>query len=404
MNATPADCSGSAGPLDGGHSSSLDTPETVPEDEDPQAVLDALGAEAALEAGVTDAREYGRLGRPFDRRSPFYMGLLGALGVAVAAALSWLVIAAGHMLILLGLAFFVAVGLDPAVTWLARRAMPRWAAVIVVLVVVLGVVAAVLALAIPVLITQTTQLAAALPRDLRSLGNPRSPLGGLNHRYHVISRLQGALTSRSSTVASGVVTVGTAIIGALSSMVIVLVLALYLLADMPRVKRALYQLAPRTRRARMVLLTDEVLSRVGGYVLGNVLISLISGLGTWAWAELFGIPYGLLLGMLVALLDLVPIVGSSIGGLIVALVALSVSVPIAIATATFYVVYRLLEDYVLTPRIMGRTVEVPGLVTVVAVLIGGTLLGVIGALVAIPVAAAIKLLGQEVAAPRLERL
>jgi predicted PurR-regulated permease PerM len=200
-----------------------------------------------------------------------------------------------------------------------------------------------------------------------------------------------------------VVGVGKVVLDLLASVVVVVIVTVYLLADLPRVRRGLYLLAPRSRRARMVLLTDEILDRVGGYVLGNLLTSFIAGFGTWLWALALGIPYALLLGLLVALFDLIPVVGSTIGGIIVALVALTVSLPAAIATGVFYLVYRFLEDYLLTPRVMARTVDVPGLVTVVATIIGAALLGIIGALVAIPIAAAIKLLVQQVAAPHLER-
>jgi len=134
-----------------------------------------------------------------------------------------------------------------------------------------------------------------------------------------------------------------------------------------------------------------------------VLTSLIAGLGTYVWMLIFGIPYPALLGLLVALLDLVPVVGSTIGGVVVTLVALTVSVPVAVATLIFYVVYRLAEDYLLVPRIIGRTVQVPAALTLVAVLIGATLLGLIGALVAIPAAAAIRLLLQEVTFRRMDR-
>jgi predicted PurR-regulated permease PerM len=131
--------------------------------------------------------------------------------------------------------------------------------------------------------------------------------------------------------------------------------------------------------------------------------SVIAGAGTYAWMLIFGIPYPALLGLLVALLDLVPMIGSTIGGAIVSLVALTVSLPIAIATLCFYVGYRLAEDYLLTPRVMGRTVKVPAMATVVAVLIGAALLGLIGALVAIPAAAAIRLLLNEVTFRRMDR-
>ncbi|MGO9901518.1 MAG: AI-2E family transporter [Solirubrobacteraceae bacterium] len=121
------------------------------------------------------------------------------------------------------------------------------------------------------------------------------------------------------------------------------------------------------------------------------------------WALILGIPHAVFLGLLVALLDLIPIVGSTIGGLIVSLVALTVSVALAIATATFYLLYRFIEDYVSPPGVMARTVAVPGLITVIATIIGGALLGIIGALVARPTAAALKLLLDQIVAPSLKK-
>ena len=143
-------------------------------------------------------------------------------------------------------------------------------------------------------------------------------------------------------------------------------------------------------------------ARVGGYVLGNVLTSVIAGVGTLIWLLIFGVPYALLLSVFVGFMDLIPIVGSTVAGIVVSLVALTVSLPVALATAVFYIVYRKPEDYLITPKVMNRTVDVSGLVTVIAVLIGGALLGIIGALIAIPIAAAIKLVLEEVRFPRLD--
>lgn len=374
------------------------------EEVDDQQVLDEIEHAAAVEAGADDQRAYGHPGPPFDRRNPFVIGFLGALGVAAAFAVFWLVTAAAQVLTLLGLAFFIAVGLDPAVTWLARRGLPRWASVVVIVAAGLGVFAAFLALAIPVLVSQATALADHLPRYMSSLSNHNSTLGKLNSRYHIVTQLQKLLNNGGSQIATGAVKVGKAVIGVLASAVIVIVVSIYALADMPRIKRGLYNLAPRSRRARMVLLTDEILGRVGGYVLGNIAISFISAVGTYLWALAFGIPYPLLLGILVGLLDLIPIVGSTVGGIVVALVGLTVSLPVAIATVAFYVAYRFVEDYFLSPRVMARTVDVPGIVTVVATLLGGAVLGIPGALVAIPLAAAVKLLLHELGAPRVEEM
>ena len=313
-------------------------------------------------------------------------------------------LAVGQILLLIALAIVIAVGLDPPVAWLHRRGLPRWVAVTAVLAVALGIFGGFISLAIPVLITQGTALANDIPHYLHSLNNHHTFLGKINTRYHIISALRKFISKGgSSAIASGVLGVGKVVVDLIGAVVVVLILSIYLLADLPRVKRGIYELAPASPCPRVVLLTDEIMTRIGGFVLGNLLTSFIAGFGTWAWALILGIPYALLLGLLVALLDLIPVVGSTVGGIIVSLIALTVSLPLAIATAMFYFVYRFLEDYLLTPKVMARTVQVPGLLTVIATLIGGTLLGIIGALIAIPIAAAIKLLLEETTIPSLNR-
>jgi predicted PurR-regulated permease PerM len=126
------------------------------------------------------------------------------------------------------------------------------------------------------------------------------------------------------------------------------------------------------------------------------------GVGTYVWLLVFGVPYPILLAMLVALLDLIPVIGSTIGGAIVSLVGLAVSLPVALGTLAFYIGYRLAEDYLIVPRVMGRTVQVPAVVSVVAVLVGRALMGIIGVLVAIPAAAALRVLLHEVTFRRLD--
>jgi predicted PurR-regulated permease PerM len=180
------------------------------------------------------------------------------------------------------------------------------------------------------------------------------------------------------------------------------VLTVYFLADLPRIRALGYRFVPHARRPRAILIGDDILAKIGGYVLGNLVISVIAAVLTFIWLLSFGVPYAFLLSVLVALLDLVPVVGSTVAGIIVALVALTVSLPVCLLTIGFFVVYRFFEDYVLVPRLIGRAVEVPALLTVVAVLIGAGLLGVIGALVAIPAAAAVVLIAKEIWFPRLD--
>jgi predicted PurR-regulated permease PerM len=337
-----------------------------------------------------------------NRRSPFFIGMAAAAGVAVTFGLVELTIRARSVLVLIGLALFIAAGLDPAVGWLTRHGVRRWAAVLLTLLAVTAAVAAFLAAAIPPLAAQTTALVAELPRYMHSLQDHNSQLGRLDAQYHIQQRLSRLISTRGSSLIGGVLGAGELVLGAASSLLIVAVLSVYFLADMPRIKLFAYRLAPHSRRTRVILIGDEIFAKVGGFVLGNFLTSVIAGLGTYLWMLAFGLPYPILLGIFVAFMDLIPVIGSTIGGAVVTLVALSVSVPIAVATLGFYIAYRLAEDYLLVPRVMGRTVRVPGVVSVVAVLVGGTLMGIVGALVAIPAAAALRLLLEEVAFHRLD--
>ena len=362
-----------------------------------QQAVDAANAVAQETGGM------GEPGRPMNRLSPFYIGLTGAAGVAVTYGLVELFARSRSILIIIGLGLFIAVGLDPVASWLTRRGMPRWAAVLVVLAGLVGIIGIFLAIAIPPLTSQTTALAKQVPSYLHQLQNHNSELGKLNQKYQIQQKLTNLLTSKGSSVIGGVLGAGALVISTFSSALAVLVLTVYFLAGLPSIKLFAYHLVPHSRRPRVILITDQIFVKVGGYVLGNVLTSAIAGLGTFFWMLAFHIPYPVLLGLLVAILDLIPVIGSTIGGFIVTLVALTVSLPTAIGTLAFYIAYRLAEDYLIVPRIMGRTVEVPAVVSLVAVLIGGVLLGIVGALIAIPVAAAIRLILIEVLFPRMDK-
>lgn len=360
----------------------------------------------AVDAAATVAEETGGLGQPgraMNRRSPFFIGMTAAAGVAVTYGLVELLIRARSTLILIGLGLFIAAGLDPVVTLLTRRRVPRWAAVVIVLAGVVGIIAIFIATAIPPLASQTTALAHQIPNYIHQLQNHNSELGKLNAKYQVQQRITSLLTSKGSTLVGGVIGAGALVLSTAGSVLAVLVLSVYFLAGLPRIKLFAYRLVPHSRRPRVILITDEILTKVGGYVLGNVITSVIAGFGTFVWMLAFGIPYAVLLGLLVAILDLIPVIGSTIGGAIVTLVALTVSLPVAVATLIFYTAYKLAEDYLLVPRVMGRTVEIPAVVSLIAVLIGGVLLGFVGALIAIPVAAALRVLLQEVTFPRLDK-
>jgi len=368
-------------------------------EEGPVAEAELLAAEMS-----SDELPLGSLGRRFNRRSPFYIGLTASAGVAVTYGIVRVLGSLSSVLILIGVAFFLAIGLEPAASWFVNRGLPRWLATTLVFVVFLAAMGGFVAAAIPPLVQQAEDLVHQVPNYLQQAQDHSSAIGRLNDRFHLQQRITDAVKGSGGSALNEVVSAGTAVFGALADSLIVIVLTVYFLVDMPRIRTTMYRLVPGTRRPRAILIGDEVFAKVGAYVLGNVLISVITGVATFIWLIAFGVPYPLLLAIFVAVLDLVPIVGSTIAGVVSAAVALTVSLPVCIATVAFFIVFRLLEDYLLMPRIIGRAVKVPGLITVVAVLIGGALLGIVGALVAIPIAAALQLLTQEVLYPRLDEI
>jgi predicted PurR-regulated permease PerM len=363
-------------------------------------------AEAEVTAAEmsSDDQPLGTPGRRFDRRSPFFVGLAAAAGVAVTYGVVRVLESMSSVLVLIGVAFFLALGLEPAASWFVERKLPRWAATTLVLVIFLTLLGAFVGAAIPPLAEQAGELIRQAPHYMQQAQDHSSAVGRLNDRFHLQQRITETVNGSGGSLLNDVVSAGTAVFSAMADVLIVMVLTVYFLADMPRIRTTLYRLVPHTRRPRVILIGDEVFAKVGAYVLGNVLISIIAGVATFIWLMAFGVPYPLLLGIFVALLDLVPVVGSTIAGVVVGAVALTVSLPVCIATVVFFVVFRLAEDYLLVPKIIGRVVKVPALITVVAVLIGGALLGIVGALVAIPIAAALQLLTQEILFPRLDNV
>jgi predicted PurR-regulated permease PerM len=362
-------------------------------------------ADAEVVAAGIRSEKYplGQPGAPLDGSSAFLTGMSAAAGVAVTAGLVVMILTVSSMLVLIGLALFLAIGLEPAVSVLARRWLPRWAAVLTVIVAVLAVIGGFLAAAIPPLAREASQFVTQAPTILTRLQNHHSVLGQLNDRLQLQQRLHQLLSGEASGLFSGLLGAGQVVFNALSSTLIVAVLSVYFVADLPRIRATLYRLVPNSRRPRAILLGDEIFAKVGGYVLGNLLTSLIAGSLTATFLAIVRVPYPLLLGIFVALVDLLPVIGSAIAGVVVCLVALSVSLTACLATIGFFVVYRLAESYLIVPRIIGQAVQVPAVVTVVAALVGGALQGIVGALVAIPAAAALLLLTQEVLFPRLDR-
>lgn len=352
--------------------------------------------------------------------SPFRTGFLAAMGAAVALLLVRMILAAAPVMLLVGIALFFALGLDPAVNWLQRRGLGRGWAVFSIAASVVVVLVVFLAAAAPPLLTQADDLRTEVPDYLDRLTGDNDVVRQLDDRFDVIDRLRDFVSGESTggEAADGrggeetqpalggafgdVLGMARGVLAAFASTLTVVVLALYLLASLAHIKATAYRLVPRSKRERVVPLADQALDHIGAYLLGNLATSAIAASAAFVFFVLVGIPYPFPLAVVIAFTGLIPLVGATIGSTVAVVVGFFVSVPVGIATLAFSFVYQQIENYVLVPRIMKRTLDVSPLATIVAALIGAALLGIFGALLAVPVAASIQIVGREVLLPRQE--
>lgn len=342
-------------------------------------------------------------GRQLNQRSPFMFGLLAVLGGLVAYGIVLTVLKLSSVIVYLVVALFLALGLEPIVARLVRAGLTRARAVAIVLFGVAAVEATLVWLIVPPIINQVTALIQQAPsyiNDIRHTGW----IEQINSRWHVSDRvlaeIQQSINQKTlTTVFGGLLGAGEAFASGALAVLTVVVLTLYFVGALPHVKGTVYKLVPQSRRPRVVYLSEEVLHRAGGYLLGQVCVAVVNAILSYVVMVALGLPFPAVLAAMVSLLALIPIVGTLAAGLIITLVALSAGWWTMLIVLAYYIAYHLVETYVITPRIMKRAVDVPPVVTIVAVLAGGTLLGVLGALLAIPVAAGLLLLYHQVAVP-----
>ncbi len=373
----------------------------------PANLPDALSAAGDVEpAAVTPAGgRLGRPGAPLRRSSPWYVGFVGALGVLSAWYLVSAIVHVKGVLVLIVIALLLSVGLDPFVRRLERRGVARkWAVALVALAVLLVFVGFVAAVAQP-LASQTSSLINKAPQELAHLEhNPT--VARLDAKFHLVERLRATLANPATAqaLAGGLVNAGRRLVTLVFQAFTLLVLTVYFLAALPQLRRHALRLAPRTRRARVNGLAETILDGIGGYVNGILIVAGCAGITAYLLMSAAGVAYALPLALLVAVADLVPMVGATIGAAVVTGVALTHSLTAGIVCCLFLIAYQQVENYVIYPRVMRRAVNVPPAATVVAALVGGSLLGVVGALIAIPVAAGLLVIVREVVGPRQDRL
>lgn len=341
-----------------------------------------------------------------DPTHPISSGFLITIGVLLALAIGAAVVSVAGVLVSLVLALFIALGLDPAVRWLERRRMPRGWAIALVLIAFLAVAGVVLGVVVPRVIAEVIALSQSIPDVMRDLTQTAwfqtatSTLG--TDAETVATAVAGFLSDPANLLAlsGGLLNAASGIIGGLSSTIVVLALTIYFLASLEAMKHTFYRFAPAYVRPTVRSLTETMTESMGGFVMTMVILGALNSSVVFVTFLLLGLPYPLLLGFVAFLVTLVPVVGSVLFWVIGTTFALFSDPVAALVFALVYLAYMQIESYVLTPRLMGRTIAVPGILVLVGALLGAALAGLLGALVAVPVTACITLIVRELALPR----
>jgi len=342
-------------------------------------------------------------------QNPFRLGLIGALGVGLGILILSAITSLATIITYIGAALFLALGIEPLISFLERRKFPRWLALVVALVVIIGAFIGLIWAIVPIAISQATQLVQNTITWVNN-GDAEKWFLSLQHQFPGIVNQQNIdavtewLQKNLPDITSKVLQTGVGIVQGVFGVVIVLILTIYFTASLPAIKRSAYQLVPASRRARFADLGDQITDSVGKYVMGQVLLALVNGILSAIFLTVIGAKFPILLASIAFFFSLIPLVGTITGSVIIVAVCFLSGTPTAIAAAIYYLIYMQVEAYVLSPRIMNRAVSVPGALVVVAALAGGTLLGILGALVAIPFAAAILLIVKQVVIPRQNEL
>jgi predicted PurR-regulated permease PerM len=357
---------------------------------------------AKIEIDIATDEGGGRFGQPGPPlgRSPFFVGLTGGLGLVLAYASFLAIQNALSILVLIFIALFLAIGLNPAVERLQQVGLPRGMAVAAVGLGTLLLFCGGLFALVPPLISQTNELVKNLPDAIDALKRSQA-LRDLNNQYNLIDRLKSAATTDNLTTAVGGVLGGAQFVfGALFNVLTVFVLTMYFMSGFSRLKDGAYKLVPASRRERIRLIGDEILAKVGAYMVGALAIALVAGASTYIFLLICGVAYPFALAVVVAICDLIPQIGATLGAVVVTVVGFATTVPIGIAAVIFFIVYQQIENFLIYPKVMRRSVKVSDLAAIVAALLGVSLLGVVGALIAIPAVAAVQLIVREVFLPR----
>ncbi len=352
--------------------------------------------------------EFGVAGAPISRSNPFYFGFVAALGALTAIVLLRALASASQIFVLIIVALYLAMGINPAVEGLRKRGLSRTSAVLAIFVGIIAFVIFFIAVVIPPVITQGSALINSAPDLLRDL-ETHPLIADLNTQFGVIDTLQKTIsqvTSDGTLIISafgGVVGVGKTVLSGAFTAVTILILTLYFVIGLPQATNFGLRFVPATRRDRVSKLTFAIIARVGSFVGSQIVLAFMASIFVLILAFTLGLPSPFAIAMIVLICALIPLIGHYIGGTIVTLIALTQSLLFGVIALVLYTVYVQIENYIFTPKIMKRALNVPGAVTIISALLGTSLLGLVGALLAVPIAASIILILEEVVFPQSDK-
>ena len=335
---------------------------------------------------------------------PIKTGFMLTVGVGLALGLYLIVSSNVQLLVWILAALFITLGLDPIVTKIQSWGAPRGVGVLAAVALLIGIITIFISALVPVIIEQTTEFVQMLPTVVNDIIESEA-FQVVDEEFDVASVATTEVnnfvsdTSNITSLLGGILGVGGAIFNIGFSVLIVVVLTLYFLATLPSIKKWLYRLAPRSRRNRIEYLSEKISGSVGHYVVGQTVVATLNGLVAYIAANFAELEYAALLAIFAAFMAFIPLVGAVTGGIVISLLALLVGWQAALIFAAIYFIYLQIEAYLISPKIMQRAVAIPGALAVIGVIAGGSLLGVLGALMAIPTVAGILVLVREVYVP-----
>jgi predicted PurR-regulated permease PerM len=331
---------------------------------------------------------------PVGPRTVFGWCVAGALGVLLVSVAALIAYTVRDLLVQVLVAVFIAVSLDPLVRLLIRRKVQRSIAVTVILVGFLAAIGVLVWLAMPPLLDQASKLTSDFPGYLDTLRRRSPGLADIEARFNFRPAVDAFASTFLERIQSEALGFGQRFLGALVQALLVVVLTIYFMLDLPRLRRAVVALVPLRHRPRAAHGVNVVVDKVGAYMIGNVVISLIAGVTTFIALLLLHVPFALPLAVFVAITDLIPLIGATLGAVVCVVVAVATTDlwPNAVLVAVFFLAYQQLENYVIAPFVLRNSVDMPSVAVLLVALVGASVLGLVGALMMIPIAAAVKVL------------